>query len=80
MAATARSSADLQPETATIRRIAKALRRIREMKTKMDRDAETIVTQAEQILLWSAMSKDEVLRKLPRAEMLDKQIPKNVIW
>ena len=45
------------------------------MKTKMDRDEETIVTQAEKILLWSAMSKDEVLRKLPCAEMLDKQTP-----
>ena len=33
VAATARNSADLQPDTATVRRIAKALRRIREMKT-----------------------------------------------
>ena len=41
----------------------------------MDRDEETIVTQAEKILLWSAMSKDDILRKLPCAEMLDKQMP-----
>ena len=64
VAATARCSADLQPETATIRRIAKALRRIRDMKTKMARDEETIMTQAEKILLWSAMSKDDVLEKI----------------
>ena len=75
VAATARNSADLQPETATVRRIAKTLRRVREMKTKMDRDEETIVTQAETILLWSAMSRDEILKKLPCAEMLDKQLP-----
>ena len=49
VAATARNSADLQPETATVRRIAKTLRRVREMKTKIDRDEETILTQAEKI-------------------------------
>ena len=47
VAATARCSAYLQPETATIRLIAKALRGIREMKTKIARDEETIMTQAE---------------------------------
>ena len=41
VAATTRCSADLQPEKATTRRIAKALRRIREM--KMSRDSETVV-------------------------------------
>ena len=45
------------------------------MKTKMDRDEETIVTQAEKILLWSAMTRDEILKKLPCAEVLHKQLP-----
>ena len=33
------------------------------------------MADAERILLWGAMTKDDVLRRLPCAEVLDKQAP-----